>query len=216
MKSDMENNMKYNAHQIESLKAIWKDGFGDDDADIDFFFENAYAPEKTAVIDCGGRPVSAMYLLEGILLPASGHAAETETASESADKDEGRFLKVTYLYALATLKEYRGQGIGKATVRAAAELAFARGADVVALTPGNGRLKEWYQNDGFLGESVNGERAAVSPVFPEEYLKLFEAYNGNRDVYNPASGSRDVCDTVIFETAPGVKCPDFFWGAMMG
>ena len=204
---------------LPRLKQIWKDGFGDTDDDIEAFFSLLFDPEAVYITRENGIPVSVMYLVEGLML---------------SEMPEGKPVKVTYLYALASKWDKRGRGYGRRTVRGAADLAFARGADIVALTPADAGLRDWYRaNVGFEMDSLT----------KEEYEHLFKEHRERRpnDACTNATGAKngsggefpchvvfkrnflelqelyswgetEVKDTVIYEVREGVEVPGFYWG----
>lgn len=111
------------------LKNIWRICFGDSDEYINVFFEKIYIPGSAAVAETEeGHICSAMYTLE---------------AGVSGGE------KCGYLYALGTLPEYRGRGIGEAVTRKAAELGFDRGFDLCVTCPASKTLFDYYRGMGF-------------------------------------------------------------------
>ncbi len=113
----------------EALKSLWKTAFGDGDDYIDSFFENLWQPENAVVAEVGGEVVSAMYVLPEIAL--FPYRRKT--------------LSGAYTYALATLPEYRGRGIGTAVCKAANDRALAL-ADAACVLPAEPGLYPFYEN----------------------------------------------------------------------
>ena len=111
-----------------ALKALWRLAFGDSDDFIDgFFAEMLSGKDDCVVAELDGKPVSAMYVLQGFdLFPYRRNR-----------------LSTAYTYALATLPEYRGRGIGSAVYRAAHELALSC-ADVSCVLPAEESLYPFY------------------------------------------------------------------------
>ena len=178
---------------LPRLKQIWKDGFGDTDDDIEAFFSLLFDPEAVYITRKNGIPVSVMYLVEGLML---------------SEMPEGKPVKVTYLYALATAKNAQGKGYGRKTVWGAADLAFARGADIVALTPADAGLRDWYRkNVGFQKDTLTKEeymeKKAPCVIFKRNFLELQEIYSW---------GETGVKDTAVYEVRSGLEVPDFYWG----
>lgn len=85
------------------LKALWELSFGDDGEFIDAFFRAFLKKDTCVVAECDGKVVSAMYIL----------------ANNMINPYRKNLLSAGYTYALATLPEYRGRGIGKAVYQAA-------------------------------------------------------------------------------------------------
>jgi len=78
----------------KTLKALWKDVFGDGEAFIELFFREVYTPGMAAVAAEDGKIVSAAYAVP--------------------------FGEALYIYAVGTRAEYRGRGLGKAVTLLAA------------------------------------------------------------------------------------------------
>lgn len=76
-----------------ACKALWKAAFGDDDRYIDNFYENYYRPERVVVLKDENGIQSMLALLPMELRWADGGKT-----------------KASYLYALATHPDARGQG----------------------------------------------------------------------------------------------------------
>jgi Acetyltransferase (GNAT) family. len=130
-----------------ALRAVWKAGFGDSDAYIDAFFSCFLKPGACLLAEADGRPVSAMYILEGPLLRPY----------------RDRELTSAYTYALATLPAYRGRGIGAAVYRACCEAALSGGADAACVLPAEESLYPFYEN------AVNNR--TVSAVREKHYAR---------------------------------------------
>ena len=77
------------------LRELWKRVFGDSDAFLDLFFREIYVPGMAALVEEGGRIVSAAYCVP--------------------------FGEARYIYAVATAPEHRGRGYGKAVTLLAAD-----------------------------------------------------------------------------------------------
>lgn len=151
----------------ERFIELWAEAFGDSREDIELFFDIAYRDGAYAETVVDGKTAAVMYLLED---------------QKAIRKSDNKTYKLTYLYALATFKEYRGQGIGGATFKKAAELAFMRGADIVALCPANAGLVKWYHGMGLdqvavkAGECAEEEMDIFTMEFSDGYKGLHNAY----------------------------------------
>ncbi len=107
---------------IPALKTIWHNVFGDDLADIDRFFQTLYANKNTLIWKDSDKLVSMLYMLP--------------------------YEHNVYLYALATLPEYRGCGIMKKLINEACQRAAKQGAKGVFLIPAEG-METYYERFGF-------------------------------------------------------------------
>ncbi len=158
------------ARDAGQLKALWKTVFGDEDADIELYFDTYFSPELTAVVGDGMNPVSAAYILPvgALALP------------------DGRRLACAMLYAIATHPDFRGRGYGEAVTRAACAQAVKLGFPAVVLKPADQGLFAFYESRtrfrAFFEADVSEYAAAdlpthsprlvLSPVSPAEYRRI--------------------------------------------
>ncbi len=110
------------------LKALWQTAFGDSDKYIESFFSRFLKPGACVAADMGGAVVSAMYILPG----------------QTLYPHRKNMLSASYVYALATLPEHRGRGIGTAVYRAASDAAL-QNADAACVLPAEAELYPFYE-----------------------------------------------------------------------
>lgn len=110
------------------LKALWELAFGDDGEFIDAFFRAFLKKDTCVVAECDGKVVSAMYIIGG----------------STVYPYRKNMLSTGYTYALATLPEYRGRGIGKAVYQAANTKAL-EGHDLALVQPAEEGLYPFYE-----------------------------------------------------------------------
>lgn len=137
-----------------ALKELWRIGFGDEDAVIDSFHDTLLQPGGCIVAEADGKVVSAMYILPG----------------QTLRPFRKRVLTAGYTYALATLPEYRGRGIGAAVYKACCDKALET-ADVACVLPAERELYPFYEKANgasplsYIREAVI-ERSALEGVTP--------------------------------------------------
>lgn len=166
----------------EQILELWKTCFGDEEDYIRFYLDHRLTEDNMLVIHEDGKVVS----MAGFL-PAEYYSG-------------GEYLPARYVYAVATLPEYRGRGY------AASVLAFAREKydGLLILSPAEESLCSYYERMGFTrafaagrcgltadrpetageaelsamelgGESGGAER--LEPVTAEEYVRVRDEKN---------------------------------------
>lgn len=147
------------------LTALWQEAFGDDADYIEKYHSMFLNSGSCIVAEADGKPVSAMYIMEGpMLFPPSGRSVST-----------------IYTYALATDPDYRERGIGTAVYKACTELALSR-ADAACVLPSGPELYPFYEKAAgcvpvsrireaaFTPDDLKGIPAAPSvPISAGEY-----------------------------------------------
>lgn len=115
----------------ESLVELWKEVFGDSEEYIRLFFKNAYYDSLCFAETEGDRVISAFYLL--------GCTVKFQDKSYNGH----------YLYAAATLPEYRGKGLMSKLINEAIDYAGSINSDFIALVPADDGLYDYYGRFGF-------------------------------------------------------------------
>lgn len=135
--------------------ALWQQAFGDSPGFIEGFFRTGFSPDRCGFLERDGRLAAILYWFDCLWV--------------------GK--KVAYIYAVATDKDFRGQGLCRQlmaeTHRQLQSLDYA-GA---ALVPGDAGLFQMYEKLGYRGFcpmigktlSAHGEPVKVRPVSPAEY-----------------------------------------------
>ena len=133
------------------LLALWQTAFPETVEEVRAFFDRFLNDRGCILAEAEGRIVSAMYILPGPdLWP-----------------HRKRRLTSAYTYALATLPEYRGRGIGSAVYKACCEAIWDRGIQAACVWPAEERLYPFY-------EKASGARplsAAREARYTREELK---------------------------------------------
>lgn len=114
-----------------ALYALWAQAFGDGKDTIDAFFHLCYAPENTLVAETDGQVRAALYLLENKMQVGEN------------------IYRAAYIYAAATERSSRKNGLMSALLQYAAETAAQRQIDFLFLTPADDGLFRYYGNRGF-------------------------------------------------------------------
>lgn len=161
---------------IPSLVSLWHKVFGDDEEYINLFFKNAYFHSDTFAEIIGGEVVSALYLLNADI------------------KSGGKAYKGRYLYAAATLPEYRGKGYMAKLINEALSYAEEENLDFIALVPADDGLYGYYERFGFkeamykyrlhLYGGTATMRAFREISDPKEFYDIRNSYQGNMLIYD--------------------------------
>ena len=152
---------------IPALKALWKQAFGDTDAEIDSFFKTVY-PEATGF--CAEEDGAVIAMLFALPLTLA-HGEETQ--------------KAAYLYAVATDEAFRGRGVCRALMEFAERTLRKHYVSCLLLVPETEKLASYYETMGYAlqtlrADAPQGAAAVVTPqgaaavVTPQEYAGLRE------------------------------------------
>lgn len=127
-------------------KALWRECFHDDEAFIDLYFSRVAKPENTYYMESDGRLTCVMQALPYEL------------------RYSGKGCRVAYLSGIATLPEFRGQGLATSLIRQVHGLLAERGFAASLLIPATDSLADFYaERSGYaLLTRVNDERLEVS------------------------------------------------------
>lgn len=116
---------------IPSLIKLWNEVFGDSEEYIKLFFKNAYYDCNCFADIYADEVISVFYLLKCNI------------------KYEGKTYNGRYLYAAATLPEYRGRGIMSKLIKEALVYGINENLDFIALLPADDSLYNYYERFGF-------------------------------------------------------------------
>ena len=147
-----------NRSQLPLLRGLWKEAFGDTDAFLDAFEETAFDPNRCRCITVDGRLVAALYWFDCTC--------------------EGR--RMAYLYAIATAKAARGQGLCHRLMADTHRHLRALDYEVAILVPGDEGLFAFYGKMGYrvcgyirsLCCEASAESTEIWPIEGEEYATL--------------------------------------------
>lgn len=130
---------------LSQLKALWKQGFGDTDAQIDRFFEQAYPHCIGFAAEENGRLCAALYALP-----------QTLCRNEQPQK-------MAYLYAVTTAPELRGRGICRTLMAYAEKTLRKQWFCCTMLVPGESSLFGFYESLGYHAQHAHTIRKLPQP-----------------------------------------------------
>ena len=147
-----------------ALKALWRQAFGDSDAEIDAFFSSVYPDAFGFCAEEDGAPVSMLYALPVTL--AHGERAE----------------KAAYIYAVATDEAYRGRGLCRALMAYTEQQLKKRYISCLLLVPADEHLAQYYETLGYTRQTgcalrqlrAQTPRGCALPVSVQDYAGLRE------------------------------------------
>lgn len=129
---------------IPGLRALWKEAFGDTDAFLDSFFSTGFSMYRCMCIREGNRPLAALYWFD----------------CHWQDK------RLAYVYAVATAKSHRGQGLCHKLMEATHRLLLQLGYSGVVLVPAKQALFGFYEKMGYgcFGGITQWDATAGKPL----------------------------------------------------
>lgn len=143
---------------IPALRVLWKEAFGDSDEFLDSFFSTAFSTDRCRFIASNEKPLAVLYWFDCLYMNKP----------------------VAYLYAIATAKSHRGQGLCHHLMHEVHSELQALGYAGAVLVPADSRLFELYQTLGYqtccyiheLSCSASQNRAALRCIDVDEYGAL--------------------------------------------
>lgn len=140
------------------LRQLWKEAFGDTDEFLDLFFSTAYHPDRCLQVVENGETAAALYWMDC--------------------EADGR--KLAYLYAVATAKKFRRQGIFRKLMEKTHRILQNQGYSGILLVPGEESLASFYRPMGYeycceIREFVcarGPEAEPLRPIDAGEYARL--------------------------------------------
>lgn len=112
---------------IEGLRQLWKNTFGDSDIFLDMFFETAFSKNRCLCATMQDSVIAALYWFD----------------CEFSNR------KIAYIYAVATDKEFRGQGICHALMTETHLHLKKQGYAGAILSPAEASLFDFYKKMGY-------------------------------------------------------------------
>ena len=144
--------------QIPKLWGLWREAFCDTEEFLTAFYKTAFHVNRCRCVTIKEEFVASLYWFDCIY------------------KDK----KIAYLYAVATAKAYRGQGICKSLISDTHSYLSGHGYEGVVLVPGNHDLFKFYEAMGYQTCSyiqefcctADGKGIEVRCVDQAEYARL--------------------------------------------
>lgn len=124
--------MKFN-DDIRLIKEIWLKCFNDPEDYFNTFLTRFYSPECMLTYKVDNKIVSVF-----CIVPCISDLGNT-----------------AYLFALATLPEYRGKGYASKVVNETLKACEKMNFDVVVLIPAKKKLKDYYSKFGFIDANIH-------------------------------------------------------------
>lgn len=157
----MNNAVHPKLSDYAGLYKLWKEAFGDSQEDIDRFFATGFSPNRCLCIKSSTEIAAAAYWLDSSYCGG----------------------KLAYIYAVATAKQYRKQGLCHQLLAQIHSLLLEQGYSGTVLVPGEPSLADLYRSMGYayfggintLSCSANGN-VAMRAVTTEEYAVLRRQY----------------------------------------
>lgn len=113
--------------QVAELRHLWKNTFGDSDTFLDLFQETAFSLDRCRCVTLGGHVTAALYWFDCLL--------------------ENK--KIAYIYAVATDKNYRRQGLCQALMEHTHKHLKDFGYEGAILSPASEELIRFYEKLGY-------------------------------------------------------------------
>lgn len=114
-------------HQMNNLRTLWKEAFGDTDEFLDTFFSTAFSADRCRCVTSNHSVVAVLYWFDCFY------------------EDQ----KLAYVYAVATACSHRGQGFSHKLMENTHAHLKSLGYDGVLLVPGSESLFHFYESMGY-------------------------------------------------------------------
>lgn len=179
-----------NEKDIAQIKLIWQTCFGDGEDYIRFYLAHRFEVENMLVIHEDGKPVSMATFLPALL------------------KQGEEWAPVRYVYAVATLPEYRGKGYASRILKYASE----KYKEPLILQPEGEELERFYEKLGFVnafekksweitasGDEKFSAGGASATELPDAESDLQAASYDNSDAKNSTPAQKDSGEVTLAE-----------------
>ena len=128
---DKIEEIKRSTEAVE-IAMLWREAFEDDEETIEQYISKI-------------RPLGKSYILRD---------RDAIVATADMFNFVGNNGKCSYIYGVATKRDYRGKGYGKALMKDILECLYRNGANRCMLIPGSDSVAGWYKSQGFSNVST--------------------------------------------------------------
>lgn len=135
---------------LPALRALWQEAFGDTKEYLDTFFATAFSYERCRIVIADGQVAAALYWLDCSFINQP----------------------VAYVYAVATAKAFRGQGLCHRLMEDTHRHLKASGYTGTVLVPGTADLFRFYERMGYETCSYIKEFACRALEAPVDITKI--------------------------------------------
>lgn len=164
---------------IDSLVGLWHNVFGDSEDYIKLFFKEAYFDAECFAEIVENETVSAFYLLNCTI------------------KLDGKIYSGRYLYAAATLPQYRGKGYMSKLINEAIIYAKDKALDFIALVPASDSLYGYYGKFGFIESMYKYELRISKDEPPVKVFREITDYGEFNKIRNSADGNMLIYSDIV-------------------
>lgn len=148
--------------QLKALRRLWKEAFGDSDSFLDHFEKTAFSKNRCLCATINEEVAAALYWFD----------------CQYEEKP------IAYLYAIATAKKFRGQGICHKLMEHTHELLQRSGYEGALLVPGSQSLFDFYKSMGYQTCShireftctAAPDSVSISSINADEYARLRQQF----------------------------------------
>ena len=165
---------------VLELKRLWVEIFEDTPEYVQIFLEDLLEYDKALILEADNKIVASAYLIPCKL------------------KVDNIIFNMYYEYAVLTIPEYRGRGLGLRLQRFIKKTAEKDGIDAICLLPADKGLISFYEKSGFMPAFYESADASYSEViYTKAYLDHFARLYASDVPFEPETVSDDVPGLIL-------------------
>ncbi len=140
---------------VPELRRLWKEAFGDAEEFLDDFFATAFDFRRCRCAFIDGKAVAVLYWFNCNVKESNVYEMTKQTehfaelSAASIDMQKSKTHPWAYIYAVATAKEFCGQGISHKLMEDTHEYLKELGYEGTILVPGDEGLFKFYESMGY-------------------------------------------------------------------